>query len=65
VLARLRGRKILVVLSGVQPQPSHVLERAGIEAAPGELELVPTLARARSSMRASTRRRRRRRGSRG
>ena len=42
-ISKLRSRKALVILSGVQAQPRRVLERAGLTATPGRLQFATSM----------------------
>jgi SulP family sulfate permease len=42
-ISNLQKRKALVILSGVQPQPKRVLERAGLGTSPGRLQFASSM----------------------
>jgi sulfate permease, SulP family len=42
-ISKLQSQKALVILSGVQPQPTRVLERAGLTPRPGKLQFATSM----------------------
>jgi len=51
-IARLHKRKALVILAGVQQQPSRVLARSALQAAPGKLQFAGSMQEAADQARA-------------